>query len=273
MSAPSHRYNTRSAHKARHNEAHKALQTLFSATRETSSETPLKQETSRKLGPGCICEKCTDKPLGPPPGFEHVIPKKIEESPKEAPTPTTPTTPTTPNIVKMPTMSPTKYYGEATPLGFDVNQTLAYQVRQSNIYIDYELNACKKTKGVNNKKAHITNIFNHLLANHAILILYPKFRKIVLNKIDEIAADCKKHAEEIKQKELEEELNNLETKIVDRLINSDYKYRVKGYINDIKNIIDMTHKELEYDTLPELCGALRNLIKDNICAHPNYVAY
>jgi len=258
MSVP-HRYNTRFQKKNR-------------ATVSTSIIPP-PITTSNTLRKECIWGECLvitqsqetpkmsqetpKKPLGPPPGFEHVTPK--------APRPVT--TPTTTPI----TTKKINHYDKPR-MGYDINQTIAYQVKQSTIYITTQLNGCEKVVGTKNKKMYCTNIFNHLLANHGLLILYPDFRATVLKKVNEIITECKKNVEDFKQKELEEELDNLQDKITKRLYNRDYSLRIKSHINDIKNIIDMANTDLQNEPIVDLCNDVRNLINNVITTHPNYVA-
>ena len=279
-----YRYNTRSVTKAynrtkQNNQLYQHLINNSSTTPSTPSSTTSSTTTNPTLRNGCICGKCVaeplKKPLGPPPGFENIIPKepvKIITIPTNTTIPANNTTSANTTIPANNTTPANIYYNNTKLPGLDIPQSLAYQAKQSNVYIKHYLDACEKTKDIKNKKVIVANIFNHLLANHALLILYPRFRKTVLNKVDEIENECKKRREELKKHELNNELNNLENKINNRLINDDYSYRVKGFIKDIMNTIELAHKDLVNDTLPGLCVAVRNLIKDVIPTHPNYIA-
>ena len=222
MSTTTHRYNTRSVTKAK------------------ASMQPNKAVTK--------------SPLGPPPGFEHVIP--------------------TPRV--QPAVQPTKQLipgplPKSPYTAYNIPLIQTPEVMGSSVYISHQLKANNKVHGTANKKHHASNIFLHLLNNHAILIQHPKFRFTVLKKAEEIATDCKRHARDLKQTELEKELDALQTKLTSRLHNIEHHARIKNHIADIRGMIAIANTEFKSEPLIDLCDAIKNLIINIIPSHPNYV--
>lgn len=132
------------------------------------------------------------------------------------------------------------------------------------------LDECNQARGCEQKCAVVKKLFEYLIANPEICIIYPRFRFMVKAKVDEFKTLLQSYKSDFN---LDSEAKNIIDAIVAakaKIHHTDYNEKLSSKLNDIKDILysynEYTHNQPLLITLNSMEKTLEDIKKN-----PSYV--
>lgn len=132
------------------------------------------------------------------------------------------------------------------------------------------LNECNEARGYEQKCVVVKKLFEYLIVNPDICIIYPRFRFMVKAKIDEFKTQLQSYKSEFN---LDSETKNIIDTFVavkNKIHNIDHNEKLSSKLNDIKDILYSYNQYIQNQPLLITLNSMEKTLED-IKKHPDYV--
>lgn len=132
------------------------------------------------------------------------------------------------------------------------------------------LDECNEARGCEQKCVIVKKLFEYLIANPDICIIYPRFRFMVKAKVDEFKTQLQSYKSEFN---LDSETKSIIDTIVavkNKIHNTDHNEKLSSKLTDIKDILYSYNQYVQNQPLFITLNSMEKTLED-IKKHPNYV--